>query len=132
MESEPVRLTKRWFREVWEEGNAKTIDELAPAMKLHGLQSDPLDAAAFKEFHRKFLAAFSEIRVELKECFGDDERSAFVMVFHARHTGDGLGIPATSRRVSVLGIGTARFQNGKVVEAYNQFDEAGMMRQLGQ
>ncbi len=127
-----VELTRRWFREVWDQGRANVIDEmLAPHAKIHGLGNQPLDAAQFKAFYQTFQAAFSEIRVEVAECLADADRSACVFFFHARHTGESLGIPSTQKPVRVMGMALVRWRDGKMVEAFNQFDHPGMMQQLG-
>jgi predicted ester cyclase len=124
-------LMHAWFREVWNNNRPEVIDQMiAPGMKLHGLGSQPMDAAAFKAFHRQFQAAFSDIRIDLPECLAEGDRSACVFIFRARHSGDALGIAATGREVSVMGIAVARWREGRLIEAYNQFDHAGMMQQI--
>ena len=52
----------RWFDEVWNRGNADTIDELlAPDATLHGLAPGDLTGpGAFRAFHASFTATFSE------------------------------------------------------------------------
>jgi len=47
------------------------------------------------------------------------------------HTGNLGAIPATGRRVSVTGISCGRVENGKMVEAWTNWDTLGMMQQLG-
>lgn len=124
-------LMRTWFREVWDNNRPEVIDQMiAPGMKLHGLGSQTMDAAAFKAFHRQFQSAFSDIQMDLLESLAEGDRSACVFLFKARHTGDTLGIAATNRQVSVMGIAVARWRDGKLIEAYNQFDHAGMMQQL--
>jgi predicted ester cyclase len=47
------------------------------------------------------------------------------------HQGDGLGVAPTGRRVRVAGIVMARIEDGKIVEAWNNWDQLGLLRQIG-
>ena len=50
---------------------------------------------------------------------------------HAVHSGGFLGVPATGRELVFSGILIDRFVSGKVVEAWENVDMYGLMRQLG-
>ena len=45
--------------------------------------------------------------------------------------GNNLGFPATQKRVQFTGMGFVRIVDGKLVEAWNNFDQLGMFQQLG-
>jgi predicted ester cyclase len=47
------------------------------------------------------------------------------------HTGDGLGLPASGRTVHSRGITIARFVDGKIVEGWDNWDQLGMLEQIG-
>jgi predicted ester cyclase len=48
------------------------------------------------------------------------------------HRGEFRGIAPTGKKLDVTGIGIFRFsEEGKVVESWDNFDQLGMMRQLG-
>jgi predicted ester cyclase len=42
-----------------------------------------------------------------------------------------MGMPATGKQVHVGGITIDKIQDGKVVESWNQWDNLGLMQQLG-
>ena len=46
------------------------------------------------------------------------------------HTGDGLGVPATGRPVTVTGMSMARLRNGRMVEGWNNWDTMELMQQI--
>ncbi|HYP09050.1 MAG TPA: ester cyclase [Bryobacteraceae bacterium] len=52
------------------------------------------------------------------------------LVLQGTHTGDGLGIPPTGRKVRVTGLVMARMANGQMVEAWNNWDQLGLLRQV--
>ncbi len=47
------------------------------------------------------------------------------------HKGDHLGMPATGKPVKMTGMTMVRISNGQVVRAWDNWDQSGMMRQLG-
>jgi predicted ester cyclase len=48
-----------------------------------------------------------------------------------KHTGHSLGYAATQAPVEFTGVTITRIQDGKIVEAWNNFDFMKMYRQLG-
>ena len=42
-----------------------------------------------------------------------------------------MGIPASGKRVCITGISMVRIANGQIVAGWDNWDELGMMRQIG-
>jgi predicted ester cyclase len=84
----------------------------------------------FKRFRQGILSAFPDMRVRVEDVLVDGEKSAVRLSFFGTHTGDGIGVPPTHRRFVASAIVIIRWQDGKIIEAWNEFDAAGMMRQL--
>jgi predicted ester cyclase len=47
------------------------------------------------------------------------------------HTGDHLGIPASKKEVAIGGMTMAKIANGKIVEAWDNWDKFALLQQLG-
>jgi predicted ester cyclase len=47
------------------------------------------------------------------------------------HSGELMGVPPTGKQVTVTGIDIYRVAGGKLVERWGEFDQMGMMQQLG-
>ena len=47
------------------------------------------------------------------------------------HQGELMGIPPTGRQVTITGITINRLSGGKIEEQWNNFDQLGVLRQLG-
>lgn len=47
------------------------------------------------------------------------------------HAGNLLGVPATGRRVDITGIDIFRVKDGKLAEMWQNWDQLGMMQQIG-
>ncbi|HEX8748739.1 MAG TPA: ester cyclase [Pyrinomonadaceae bacterium] len=129
-------LVQRWFEEVWNQGRADAIDEMfAEDGIAHGLADEtgvPLrGTSAFREFHRKFRGAFPDIVVTVEDTVAEGDKIAARCSVRAVHAGDDLGFAATQMPMEITGMTIVRVKNGKIAEAWNNFDFMSMFRQLG-
>ncbi len=136
MSEENKELMRRWFEEVWNKGRSEAIEEmLAEDGIVHGLASESGEAlrgpADFKEFHKGFHGAFPDITVTVEDAIAEGDQVAVRCSVRAIHTGDSLGFAATEQPVEITGIAIARIENGKIAEAWNNFDFMSLYRQLG-
>jgi steroid delta-isomerase-like uncharacterized protein len=136
MSEDNKRLLQRWFEEVWNKGRAEAIEEMfAEDGIAHGLADEsgaPLrGAAGFREFHKKFRGAFPDVVVRVDEVIAEGDLVAARCRVRASHAGDDLGFAATNRPMEITGMTMARIKDGKIVEAWNNFDFMSMFRQLG-
>jgi len=132
MSSDNKTLVRRWFEEVWNQGRAAAIDELtAPNCTVHGLAPDPVDVAGFRAFYALYRETFPDVHVRVDEIVSEGDLVACRWTVTATHRGNGLGFAATNRPVRFTGMLFARVVNGKLAEGWNNFDQLGMMQQLG-
>ena len=129
-------LMRRWFEEVWNRGRADAIPEMfAEDGIAHGL-SDDVDAPlkgpnGFLPFHGQFREAFPDIEVVVEDQIAEGDLVATRCSVRGKHQGDSLGFAATNSPVDFTGVTITRIRDGKIVEAWNNFDFARMYRQLG-
>ncbi len=136
MSEENKALMRRWFEEVWNKGRAEALPEMfADAGIAHGLSDDPANPlrgpAGFVPFHAQFREAFPNIEVVVEDQIAEGDRVATRCSVRGKHTGDSLGLAATQSPVDFTGITITRIKDGKIVEAWNNFDFMKMYRQLG-
>jgi len=130
-------LVQRWFDEVWNKGRADAIDEMmAPDAVVHGLSDDDMSSTligpvGFKPFHETFRGAFPNIQVIVEDLIAEGDKVAVRCSVRGRHTGDHLGVAASRALVEFTGISIVRVKDGKIVEAWNNFDFLKMNRQIG-
>jgi steroid delta-isomerase-like uncharacterized protein len=129
-------LVRRWFEEVWNKGRAEAIAEMFAADGIaHGLSDDagnPLKGPAdFKPFHETFRGAFPDIEVIVEDTIAEGDRVAARCSVRGKHAGDHLGVAATNAPVDFSGISIVRIKDGKIVEAWNNFDFMKMNQQIG-
>ena len=129
-------LINRWFEEVWNKGRADAIDEmLAPDGVVHGL-ADVADETlrgpeGFRPFFQKFRESFPDIEVIVEDTVSEGDKVAARCRVRATHQGDSMGVAATNQPVELTGIAIVRIENGKIVEAWNNFDFLRLFQQIG-
>jgi predicted ester cyclase len=80
---------------------------------------------------RKIRGAFSEIQLTVEDVCAADDKGVLRWSGVMKHTGDALGMPASHRTVRLRGITLVRFAGGKVVEGWDNWDQLGMLQQIG-
>jgi steroid delta-isomerase-like uncharacterized protein len=133
--SDNASLVRRWFEEVWNSGRADAIDELfAEEGVAHGLTDESgaelRGPAHFRTFHSRFREAFPDIEVVVEDTVSEGDKVAARCTVRGRHRGDSLGFKATDSPVDFTGMTFARIRDGKIVEAWNNFDFMSMFQQL--
>jgi steroid delta-isomerase-like uncharacterized protein len=130
--TENKTLVQRWFSEVWNEGRAVAIDEmLADGAVVHGLGTDLHGPAEFKHFHSAYRNAYPDVTIHIDGLVAEGDMVAVRWSASGTHRGDGLGFSATGRRAQFTGMAFVRVKEGKLVEGWNNFDQLGMLQQLG-
>jgi steroid delta-isomerase-like uncharacterized protein len=130
-----IVLLERWYREVWREGKNETIYELlAPNAVLtgqRGSQTVIRGAEEFVKFAEEIRSAFPDTEVVMEDAFGDGDKVAARWTATMTHTGEGLGMPPTGKKVKITGISVARIIEGKIVEGWDNWDQLAMLEQIG-
>jgi predicted ester cyclase len=123
----------KWFERVWNGNDEAAIAELAaPDMKAHGADGVTRTPETFPEFQRAILAALPDMRIEIPLCVEGRDMVAVHWVAKGTHTGSAPGIPAgKGTPITVSGLTLVRLAGGKIVEGWDDYDFAGLMRQLG-
>ena len=135
MSEENKAVVRRWFDEVWNQGREATIDELFPAEGVaHGLgdsESDVHGPTEFKPFAANIRESIPNTQIRVEDIISEGDRVAVRVTLEGTHTGNGLGVPPTGRKVSIQGIIILRMVDGQIVEAWNSYDQLGLLRQIG-
>lgn len=91
----------------------------------------PMDMAGHSGFGSAFYQGFPDIYHTIDDVIGDGDTAVVRFTLRGRHTGDFMGIPATNQSIEVSAIAILRFDDGKVAQLTAQFDQLGLMQQLG-
>ncbi len=127
-------LVRRFYSEAWDQGATEVVYEVfADDYVRHDLRRGQAlpGPAGQKKIADDFRAAFPDLRFEVDLLVSEGD----FVVGHWTATGTHLGrwgaSEPTKRRVEFSGVNIFRFQDGKVVEIWNQRDDLGLVEQLG-
>lgn len=124
-------IGRRWFEEVWNKGRREAISEmLAPDGVIHDGGLDAVGPEGFYPFFDRINATFSEMQVTVCHTLAEGDQICVRWLCTGKHTGSGLGIPATGKTTRITGISIFRVADGKAIEAWQNWDMLGLMEQI--
>ena len=126
-------LSRRWFEESWNERNDDTVAELtAPDCLGHMESGEVTGAEPFKQVRDAFLAAIPDLRMTVEDVVGDGDDVVVRWSASGTHTGEGLGLEPTGHAIAVRGMTWHRYRDGKMVEAWDSWNQEGLLQRLGE
>jgi len=136
MSEENKAVLRRWFDEVWNNARADVIEELFDENGIaHGLSDDPSNPIRgprdYKPFYEAFRQGFPNLKVIVEDMVAEGDKVAARCSVRGSHEGEFLGRAATQSPVEITGITIVRIYNGKIVEAWNNFDFMTLYKQVG-
>ena len=78
-----------------------------------------------------YLVSFPDWQFAVEDQVADGDKVTTRWTAKATHSGLLEGIAPTGKALAVTGILISRLEDGKMVEDWENFDEFGMMRQVG-
>ena len=123
----------RWFEEVWNNKSEQAVDEMLAENGVgHGLGGvEIVGPENFKTFHRAFVSAYPDLRVTVEDTVVEGDMIAARCRVTGSHDGHGIGLAPTNQPVDFTGMLIVRVKDGKIVEAWNEFNFMKMYEQVG-
>jgi predicted ester cyclase len=121
-------VARRFIEEVLGKGNLALMDEITvPGYSDHSLPSGVTARQAIAGLR----AGFPDMHFTVDDLIAEGDKVATRSTAIGTHTGTWFGIPPTGKVVTLSGFSIYRIADGKLVEAWVQYDQLGMMQQLG-
>ncbi len=137
MSEELKAFSRRFFEEVWNQGRREVLAELVDA-----------NCTVFEGGHkytgpdvyRRVLEmtrmAFPDLHFKIDDQIAEGDKVVTRFTFTGTHMGQfvtssGVAIPPTHKHTTMTGMTISRYQNGKLVEDWNNWDMHGLLQQLG-
>lgn len=127
-------IVHRVLDEVFNHKNLDAADELiASDYVLHDPANPQFRGGleGYKAFQTTYLRAFPDAHLTINDQIASGDEVATRWTTQGTQTGDLPGITATGKPVTVTGITISRIVNGKIAEDWQDWDQLGMLRQLG-
>ena len=124
-------LAKRWFEEAWNKKRRDAIDEMMlPSAVLYEGVEQSIGPEGFKPYFDRMTASFSDMLITIQDLIAEGDIVCVRWSCRMRHTGDGLGIPATNKQLDTTGITMVRIKDGKFLTGWQNWDMLGLMQQI--
>ena len=124
-------VVRRLLDEVWNKGRREAIAEmLAPDGTITEGDHVSRGPEGFYPFFDRIQASFSDMRVTVDDSIVQGDKECVRWTCTMNHTGDGLGIPASGKRVTITGISIVRVHDGQLVEGWQNWDMQRLLEQI--
>ena len=129
-------LIQKWVDKVL---NTRDVSEQSPAYQLvaadfvgHFPGQPPIEGLeAYRQFGSAYFGAFPDLQITPEDLIAEGDKVTMRYGWRGTHKGELMGIPATGKLVTTSGISILRVANGKIAEQWDNFDNLGMLQQLG-
>jgi steroid delta-isomerase-like uncharacterized protein len=130
-ESEHNAVVRRFIEQAFNTGDLAIIDELVTRdYVLHGVP-DVRGPEGMKHFVTMYRTAFPDYVCTVEDQIAEGDKVVTRWTMHGTQQGELMGIPPTSKHVTLPGVVIDRIVNGQFVETWLQADVLGMLQQLG-
>ena len=133
MSEENKAVARRIFDEVWGAHNTDNVEKyFAASFTNHPeLPGVPKGPEGIKLLVGMFKGAFSDVEQIVEDQIAEGDRVVTRWSSTGTHAGEYMGAPATGKRIKTTAITIYRFEGGKAVEGWTEYNSLDMMQQLG-
>jgi len=119
------------FEEILGGGKIDQYESLySPDFVGHGVTRD-VRRAEDRATTQGWRQAFPDLRVTIDKLIAEGDLVTVRFIGEGTNTGTANGLPATGKRLRLVGVSILRIVDGKIMEEWTSFDELDFMRQLG-
>ena len=84
-----------------------------------------------KQYFSSLHTAFPDVQMNVDYMVAEGDKVVARVSVSGTHQGEFLGIDPSGNQVAITGIDVLRIVDGKIVEHWGNFDDLGMLQQLG-
>ena len=133
MSTEENKALARRSWEIVSPDNLDLIEEVyAPDLVWHEPDQDIRGYDQAKQFVSTFFAAMPDINITVEDVIAEGDQAVSRYTIRGTHQGETEEFgPPTGRQMQLEGITIHRFEDGKIVEEWERYDNLSVMQQLG-
>jgi predicted ester cyclase len=132
-----AEASRRLLEQSFNEGSFELIDQLVASEAVNHDPATPAEMRALrgpevlKRTASMYRAAFPDVRMTVDDVIAAGDKVVLRWHSEGTHRGELAGLAPTGARGWVTGISIDRWKDGKIVEAWAEWDNLGLARQLG-
>lgn len=133
MYKEPESEIGRKVEQFWNDGNPALINQLfAPNYRHHDPHNPEVhNLETYTRWLTALRAAFPDLRMQIDDVITEGNKAVLRWTIRGTHTGEYMGLMPTGQKMTLSGINVYYVADGKITEAWFNYDSVGMMGQLG-
>jgi steroid delta-isomerase-like uncharacterized protein len=115
-------------------GDLSIVDAIVADGSVGHDPANPSDSSGpdgAKQVIEMYRGAFPDLHMTVEDQVSDGDLVVSRWSSSGTNSGELAGMPATGRSTSVTGITIDKIADGKIVESWTQWDNLGLMQQLG-
>ena len=130
--SDQERMVRAFFEEQWNQGSGAGLDaRITDDFRFHFRgRAMEMDAAGVMQMVESWRNAFSGLRFTIEDVIASGDRAAARLTFTGTHSAETWDIEPTGRTVNVTMMAFFRFEDGRIAEIWEDYDEHGLRQQL--
>jgi predicted ester cyclase len=122
-------LVARFYEQVVNRGDLAAIDGLLSPDFVHNGEARGISGQ--RTAIKALLTAFPDLQVTTKMEIAEEDLVAVRQEWTGTHKGEFLGAAPTNRQISFTSQAMLRIADGRIVEAWVNEDDLGLLRQIG-
>jgi steroid delta-isomerase-like uncharacterized protein len=125
-------LGRRYFEEVWNNGNTALLDTLLAPGYINHTPSIPATPgpAGLKPIVKAIRRGFPDLHYQIEELIATPDFVTMRVTMTGTQTDTLFDIPPTGKSIKITQINIEKIKNGRIVEHWRVTDELTMMKQL--
>lgn len=125
-------LVRRFIDQIFVQGRPEAVDELlADHFVPHTWPSTGDGKGDLKRAIERVSIGLTDSHFTIEDMIAEGDRVAVRVTARATQVGEFMGLPPSGKTYTIGEIHIFRIQDGKVTEHWHQFDQLGLLRQLG-
>jgi len=131
MSEQNKQTVRRLMDEFWNKQNFDVADQMFAPDAVYQTDGVTQSYAEVKAAFMQTRHAFPDMCVTVDDLLAEGDKVALRWTALGTHKNEFMGIAPTNRQVTMTGLTIYRFSDGRIVQAWNNSDSLGMLRQLG-
>jgi len=124
-------LVRQFIEDVFGRGRLAAVDELVAQDFVPHTYPGTTDRDGLKRAMERVSKGLANASFTIDDMIAEGDRVAVRLTASATQVGEFMGMPATGKRYTIEEIHVFGLRDGKIAEHWHQFDQMGLMRQLG-
>ena len=121
-------VARRFIEEILGKGSFDLLNEITADTYIdHNLPSGVTPRQSISGFR----AGFPDMQVSVEEVIAEGDKTVVRWTMRGTNSGHFFGIPPTGRAVRMSGISMYRLEGSRLAEGWVEYDQLGLMQQLG-